>query len=289
MITVDLVFDEGPTVGLGHRRRMEALGVALQRHGAAVRGRAIGLTAPASPADVVVVDSYTVRADEASFGSVPVAAVDDLDRDLAVDLVVHPAPTDEVHVIGRARRVLRGFEYALLAPPEPPSRSGPVRSSPVVLVTMGGSDRTGRGVNAASALAGSLPCAQVRHAPGPWSRRSADPNVATVEVADDLWGELLAADVVVTAAGVTMLESIAVGRPVVAVVTAGNQNAQAAAVARAGAARVLRSPATSGDIVAAVSVLLADPDGAALLGQRGRALIDGRGPDRVAEAVLELV
>ena len=289
MTVVDLVFDEGPTVGRGHRRRMEALGTALAHRGAAVRHRPTGAPLPDAPAEVTVVDSYRSRADDGSFGGGRLVALDDLNRDLAVDLVVRPCPAADEPIVERAARVLMGFEFALLGPivetepaPEPPTAVS------VILVTLGGSDVDGHGARVAAAIARQIPSTQVRHAPGPWSQRSTDPSVVTVDAPDGLGNELAAAQVVVTAGGVTMLEALAMGRPTVVVVTADNQAAQADAVRRAGAAQVLDRTATSDDVVDAVQALLADDARRADLAERGRSLIDGRGADRVAEAVLEL-
>lgn len=289
MTVVDLVFDEGPSVGLGHRRRMEALGTVLAGRGAEVRHRTTGASSPDPPAEVTVVDSYQRRADDGSFGAGRVAALDDLGRDLAVDLVVRPCPAVGESIVERATRVLTGFEFALLGPiVESGPAPAPATTTPVVLVTLGGSDLDGQGASVAAAIARALPSTQVRHAPGPWSQRSTDPSVVTVEAPGGLGHELAAAQVVVTAGGVTMLESLAMGRPTVVVVTADNQVAQAVAVRRAGAARVLDRAATTGAVVDAVQTLLSDGARSAALAARGRSLIDGRGADRVAEAVLEL-
>ncbi len=92
-----------------------------------------------------------------------------------------------------------------------------------------------------------------------------------------LRGELEAADLVVCAAGQTMLEALATARPVVAVVTAENQRAQADALA---GAVVL---AEAEDAPAAAAGLAADHE-------RRRRLavpaVDGQGAHRVAEALL---
>lgn len=287
MTLVDLVFDEGPTIGLGHRRRMEALGVALGQRGAAVRLRPTGALFPDPPAEVTVVDSYQQRADNGSFGAGRLVAVDDLNRDLAVDLLVRPCPVSGEPVAERATRVLLGFEYALLAPHDAPGdEPGPAAQR--ILVTLGGSDVDGFGAAVASATARRLPSAEVRHAPGPWSQRSNDPLVMTADASNGLGDELASAEIIVTAGGVTMLESLALGRPTVVVVTADNQVAQARAVDAADAAQVLDRAATVEEVVGAVQVLLSDEPLRVAMGERGRVLIDGRGADRVAEAVLEL-
>src|SRR4051812_10776821 len=105
---VTLAFDEGPGVGLGHRRRMEALAAALTARGHACI--LVPLPARELPAcDAVVVDSYLLRADDAPFtGAAVTVAVDDLARDLAVTLVVDPSPGALGAAHRKARRVLAG-------------------------------------------------------------------------------------------------------------------------------------------------------------------------------------
>ena len=73
-----------------------------------------------------------------------IAAVDDLARDLAVDLVVDPSPGALGAAHRRARRVLAGAAYALVPPPDPGVREVAV-AAPVarMLVTTGAADAAG--------------------------------------------------------------------------------------------------------------------------------------------------
>ncbi len=297
MTSVELWFDVGPTAGLGHQRRMEALERAFAARGAIVRmvplpdDEPLSVTA-SDPLDAIVVDSYRHRADDPSVEADLVVALDDLDRDLEVDLVVRPRPADARGPgagLVSGPLVLEGFEHALLAFPanalfEPPS-------SAVVLVSLGGADRSGLGARVADALAGCLEvAAEVRHAPGPWSVAATAPRVTMVDRQADLVPELLAASIVVVAAGVTMLEALAFGRPAVVVVTAENQRAAAHAVAAADAAVVLEGGApgdgTADAVVDAVRSLHGNAARREELARRGRQLVDGSGADRVAAAVL---
>ena len=112
-----LAFDEGPGVGLGHRRRMEALAAELASRAHECTLLPLGSGTPGAH-DVVMVDSYRMRADDGTFARADVVgAVDDLARDLAVDLVVDPSPGTVGAAHRRARRVLAGAAYALVPAP----------------------------------------------------------------------------------------------------------------------------------------------------------------------------
>ena len=292
-----LLHDEGPTAGLGHRTRMTALADALRRHGVGASRTAIGPSGlpegPAVDVDVVVVDSYEHRADAVVSGAL-VVAVDDLDRDLAVDLVVIPAGdaaeegTDRR--ARRARRELRGLRYALMSAPAPQTpQPGANHGEGTVLVSLGAADRSGLGAEIAERIADRYDGARVIHVPGPWSVPTSHPRVAVESDVTDLGPHLDAATVVVSAGGVTMLESLLRGRPTVVVPTAANQSTAVESVRAADAAVVLRGAFRAGDAADAVIDLLAEPARRTELGRRAAGLIDGRGADRVAEAVLELL
>lgn len=311
MTLVELWFDVGPAVGLGHRRRMEALEAAFAAIGATVQmvplpdDEPLSATRRGDRPDAVVIDSYRHRADDPSVVAGVVAAIDDLDRDLAVDLVVRPRPGAPAGdgVRGDGPTVLEGFEHALLALSAGSSAerqssdplSSELSSSAVVLVSLGGADRTGLGARVADVLAGCLDSATVRHAPGPWSVAATAAGVTTVDRTADLVPELLAASVAVVAGGVTMLEALALGTAAVVVVTAGNQRAAADAVAAAGAAVVLDGEDLDAEqlerlvvtIVDEVTELWRDAERRRELARRGRSLVDGRGADRVAAEVLD--
>lgn len=287
MISVDLYYDAGPSVGLGHLRRMMALERELTRRNISVRCCPIDGPRPTGAATVAVVDSYLERADDGSFPAEYTVAIDDLDRELDVDLVVRPGAAPPRPSPSSVRE-LRGLEFALL---DVDSAGGhPIEDQVrTVLVTLGGSDRAGFGAEMAGSLAERRRDVNVSHAPGPWSRRVRSAEVTTIEPSDGLACQLLDADVVVTAGGVTMLESLALGRPTVVVVTAVNQRAQASAVAAADAAVVLDAAEEVAAIVRSISDVIDDPARRREMAARARALIDGRGACRVVEAILELV
>ena len=276
-----LAYDAGPRAGMGHRRRMQALSRALGLLGV---DSTLADAGNGAVADLVVVDSYAYRADDrARFSGMTVAAVDDLRRDLAVDLVIDPNPGSTPTPHQRARRVLAGHTYAMVDPdlasrPRPPVNDTVARA----LVTTGATDMAGSGASVAGRLASLLPATSVRLVIGPWGSTSVPEGVEPVSAADGLHTELAAVDLVVTAAGVTLLESLALGRPTVAFVTADNQQGAADGVAAVGAAVV-----TSIDEAPTVAArLAADAGQRRRLSQAGPAFVDGLGCRRIAEALL---
>lgn len=287
MLGVDgvvLYFDDGPAVGWGHRRRMEALARALNQLGVDTECLPVRCHHADDPR-VRVVDSYLVRADDERFMGAPVVAIDDLDRDLAVDLVVHPAPLQSRHPGQSAAIVLHGFQYSLLVPvTDEPTTTPP--SSAVVLVTLGASDTVGWGAAIASLIADKIDDVFVMHAPGRWSTRCDSSDVMTIDPEVGLGNHLVDSTVVVTAGGVTMLESLALGKPTVVVTTADNQVPAVSAIAEAEAAIVVPMQSGPGSVVEHVSELLNDEQLRDLLSHRAAGLVDFGGANRVANAIV---
>lgn len=275
---------------MGHRSRIEALRSQLERLG--------WRCDPAPLADglpdrgvALVVDSYDVRADEVQFDGGPVVAIDDLDRDLAVDLLVEPSPpvtsTAGARPTGRSRVHLAGFEFALVGSAGAAinfETATDTRVGPQVLVTLGGSDTGGWGAAICDRLAVTSQVVRVLHVPGPWSASATNPGVEVAARDVQLMPLLRAATVVVSAGGVTMLESMMTGRPTVAVETADNQHRAVVGAAAAGAVLVAGS-ADPPDVCAAVGSVLADPVLTDALASRGPQVVDGLGARRVADRI----
>jgi spore coat polysaccharide biosynthesis predicted glycosyltransferase SpsG len=259
---------------------MEALATALKRAGASVTLRRA--SAPVI-SDVVVLDSYTFRADDpTSVRARWIAAIDDVERDLAVDLVVDPAigalPEDHPS----AGTVLAGAGYALVGAGLPVDVAPPGEVVNSVLVTLGGSVHADHAAAVAAEVADALRGVSVSVVVGPWYDGNIPAGVTAVRTVDGLGPYLAGADLVVTAAGVTMLEAFALGRPAVVVTLADNQTRAAAGARRAGAALIAGL-----DTAAACAAELAeDRTARRRLSTAARALVDARGPDRVASEIL---
>jgi spore coat polysaccharide biosynthesis predicted glycosyltransferase SpsG len=280
-----LTFDEGPGAGLGHRRRMEAIAAELTKRGHECV--LVPLPVAGMPAvDAIVVDSYRVRADDRTIAVAPVvAAVDDLARDLAVDLVVDPSPGALGAAHRRARRVLAGASYALVPPLDARVIEVSVHE-PVarVLVTTGAADAEGVGANVAAALVSHLPDVEIRLVVGPWGAPSVPPGVVPVHAPDGLAPEIAAAGVVVTAGGVALLEACVLGRPVVALALAGNQRQAVHGLEREGAV-VVATPETA---PGAVTALVKDDACRIAIATAARRSVNGDGASRVVDMLEQL-
>jgi hypothetical protein len=142
-----------------------------------------------------------------------------------------------------------------------------------ILVTTGGGALQAAGVATAAALRDAYPGATVALVRGPYATFEPPPGVELVDAPPSLLPELLAADVVVTAAGQSALEAAATGAATVAIPLAPNQWPNARALQDAGAAVVVPPD----DVVAAVGAL--DRHALAAAGQRA---VDGYGALRIA-------
>ena len=314
--TVSVVFvtEAGPGVGLGHLRRCEALGAALCRWGATARFLVDGQADSAGPdltllawtrdpalacrvlaetrPDAVAVDSYHASPELFErLRSVAgcVVAIDDLaDRALPAHLVVNGAfHAAQLPYRGAPDTMfLLGPEYALLDPAfavEPPRHpSDAVRR---VLVTLGG-DASGVRLEAVvAAVRRAGPQAAIDVAVGPYSTGSVTmgDGVRVHRGLVSLRALMLAADLAVTGGGMTLYEGLASGTPVVGVCLADNQRANIEGLSRAGVILTGEPP-----LEAAIRRLAGDPALRQAMGVRGRALVDGRGAERVADAMVRV-
>lgn len=298
MTDVVLVFDEGAGIGLGHHHRCHTLADALRALSFSVELAALTDDDPETLVRLVkarepralVVDSYRVRADALAV-TLPVIAIDDLERDLDVDLVIDPNPPNPGAIRTRAGRTLVGPAYALFMVERTATPSPLTATVTRVLVTFGASDRNGRAVRVANRIAAEHPAIELVAAIGPWAHAapSAAARVEVVTSADGLGARLAVSHVVVTAGGVTMLEALGLGRPTVVVPTATNQHRAVDGVVAADAAVIVARDATDEDVVAAVSDLIVDGARRAAIAARGANYVDALGPTRAAEVIRELL
>jgi UDP-2,4-diacetamido-2,4,6-trideoxy-beta-L-altropyranose hydrolase len=284
---IAVVADGGPAAGLGHLARCSAITVALRARGADVACVAYGTTesrtvdgvvwtpADVPPARAVLLDSYTMPAAERAALGVLAVIHDEGELPAEARLVISMTEVDAPDAL-----VLAGLAYAPLRPQYWGVPARTVRPHVRrILVTTGGGALQSAGVATAATLRDANPEASVAIVRGPYADFAAPDGVELVDAPPSLLRELLAADVVVTAAGQSALEAVATGAATVAVPLASNQRANADALALAGAA-VIAEP---GDEVAAVEAL----DRTALA-ERGQRAVDGFGALRIAYRVAEL-
>lgn len=297
------VADAGKEAGLGHIGRSSAVAVALRCRGIEPRCYARGVDRVLerdgvvwlplgekqplpSDARVLVVDSYRVAHDDLrraarsahlvvmhDYGGVPEGAA----------LIVSVAATAPSGGAGW----LAGPAYAALRPgfwglPE----RAPGQSVRRVLVTTG-SGHVELGSILSQAIARSLPDSEVALVRGPHARIPAPPGVEMLDTPDSLLEPLLSADMVVSAAGQTMLEAAAAGTPCIALPLVENQRRQAARLAELGAVALVDPPTPDG-VTDSCSKLAHDAEARCRLSRDGQVAVDGYGALRVAFEIARL-
>jgi spore coat polysaccharide biosynthesis predicted glycosyltransferase SpsG len=318
----------GSDIGLGHIARCLSLARALAAEGAHVVflvGRdarvtflveAAGFdvvesaweTTPAATSEAVaavrpgtlVVDSYVVTG--AMLDSLRplvsrLVAIDDIaDRPLPVHTVVNGAAgAGHLEYCGglSGTEYLLGPRYALLDPAFAAEPARRTRSSVErVLVTLGGGSHPAA-LRAVVQAALSLDMAAVDVVAGPLADDGEadaieDARVVVHRGVSALRPLMLAADVAVSGAGMTLLELAATATPTAFLTLAPNES-NSLAFERAGAALSAGSPRAP-DLGATVTLhlkrLAGDPALRESLGTRARRLVDGRGALRVARALM---
>lgn len=296
--TIGIRVDGGPGIGAGHVMRCLALAQALADAGARpafvtaaparlvrrLEDEGFPMTQPgldqvsamrALGPDAVVLDGYgfTTETQERFRAIAPVLVVDDGARvpRYAADIILdqnagaedRPYPTDAgtVQLLGARYVLIRRQLLEARRRPRVPA-AGPAR----VLVSLGG---TGDG-----------PAERVLAA----LRRARQP--VEIELADGSGeiAELMAwAEVAVAAAGTTAWELAFMGLPSLLLVLAENQHVVARGMIEAGAA-VIGEVERAGE---QLNRLLEDGSALGRMAAAGRALVDGRGAERVASALLE--
>ncbi len=316
-----LAADCGSGVGLGHLERMLALADALRldldvvivvpQGDAEVRRRVtdrghVPWEAPGdTPArvaaavdavesvDVLVLDGYVfdVALQHRLRERAPLTVVDDLCLPADCDLAVNPSPGGEDLRPSGADEFRGGPGFALIRASFADAREQALRQgcySRTVLVSSGATNIADIGGRVARALIDGDATVQVVRVVGPDTQRvaSGDHDRLRVLIAPQSLAEPLArANVYVGAAGTTAVQAACVGTPSVITAAVSNQRAQAAALAAAGCAIV----AEVEDLASVCLRLLDDPVRRDDMAARGRALVDGRGAERVADAIRRLV
>jgi UDP-2,4-diacetamido-2,4,6-trideoxy-beta-L-altropyranose hydrolase len=215
------------------------------------------------------------------------AAVDVLlDQNLGALRQAYVAPRARL-LLGPRFTLLRG---AFVSAERAPRAAGPRR----VLVTFGGSDVADVTERVLHAIAG-LPDLEVTAVIGAANQRAArltglfaaHPGVQIVQNVQDLIPFMASTDVAIAGVGITLWELAKLGVPTLAVSSTEIHRRIAPGIDEYGAHRWIGDAATLTEdgIRTALHELLADDDAQAEMSRLGRALIDGRGAMRVAEAI----
>ena len=293
---VEIVADGGPALGYGHVGRCLAVWEALdgdavfavQDPDVAAFVEARGAQAGAAPTAPVVLLDRALPTDAAYVRGLQAAdrrvvLLDDLGDGRAVaDLVVDPPTAARWPPTERPR--LAGFEHVLLRDEvRIAERAATPRG---VLLALGGSDPTGLTPVLAAALAGAgVDDLIVNIGPG-----YAAPLPAGVTLLRDpaaFVATLATARLLVAAYGHSLLEAAHLGVPALIVVTREDHREHATAFAAHGTAALLdmSDRPRPDELATLVGDVLAQDEELATMASRGRALVDGRGAQRVARAI----
>ncbi|MGW4473984.1 PseG/SpsG family protein [Nonomuraea sp. NPDC004354] len=307
--------DAGTTIGVGHLIRCVALAEELRARGTRVSflgdmgslpwaWRQLDLRAlpvrpaPAEPErlaafglDFVVLDSYTLPpgtgAALMAAGTRVLAVIDGdplgqeahlyLDQNLGAEEVPCRLPYPGVRLAGARYVLLRDSVRRAIRPPRWPGVA-----VPHVLCFFGGTDAAGvtpRWVEALRATGVPFTATVISSAP-----LEAGEGITVMPPTDLLPNLMAAADLVVTAAGSAVWELLYLGVPAALTWVADNQLIGYEALVGRGLAAGLGGSAELA--VPALRRLLTDPGLRAEYGTRGRELVDGRGRERVVDALL---
>jgi spore coat polysaccharide biosynthesis predicted glycosyltransferase SpsG len=290
--------DAGPDAGLGHISRSGAIAAALVENGRRVQCLGLGATAPLvrdgiewDPAErpprwagVMVLDSYKLDPASVADTSTTLAIVHDGDE-VPADVALAISVNEPAAPFAPGVRVLAGPEFASLRPqfrdvPEPAIPDRVER----VLVTTGGGD-VAAPVGTVTAVLRDRLSAHLTAVVGPYGTADAVQADETLTAPDSLLPALERADLVVCAAGQTMLEALACGTPCIAIPFVDNQRRQAQMLAERRAVLVAESVDQAADLAGR---LAEDVEERRRLSAEGRRTIDGRGAERAAAAIAAL-
>ncbi|MBG0813534.1 PseG/SpsG family protein [Planomonospora sp. ID82291] len=310
--------DAGPLIGVGHLVRCVALAEELAGRGVQVvflgdlgglpwaAGQLVSRGLPLVPAapepralagqardlalDGVVLDSYTLDPGTGAAlresGLRVLAVVDGdlrgqsadlyLDQNLGAEERDVPVPEGSVRLAGAGYVLLRDAVRRLRARPG----EGPAR----VLCFFGGTDAAGVAPRWAEALAGTgAPFTATVVSARPIPSR---PQITVIPPTDALPALMAGADLVITATGTSTWELLHLGVPAGLTWVAENQLIGYDEVVGRGLAAGLGPGTAAEEAVPLLRDLLTDPLLRRRYGERGRALVDGRGRARVADALL---
>jgi spore coat polysaccharide biosynthesis protein SpsF len=238
-----------------------------------------------------------------------IAVIDDgHERRLAADIGFYP-PVPQARALdwsGSRTLVRMGWDHTLLGL-DPRAAQGHARdrmparapaSRPTLLVAMGGSDPLGLTLRAAKALTRLDPVYRARFVIGAGMKDAArtarsivalKDNFETVEGAGDLSSEYACADLALCAFGVTAYELACFGVPALYLGLTPDHALSASAFDAAGAGRSLglASALSDAGLAGAVWDLMNDAARRRAMHKAGRAMIDGQGAERIAEALAE--
>jgi spore coat polysaccharide biosynthesis predicted glycosyltransferase SpsG/GNAT superfamily N-acetyltransferase len=281
--------DATPETGVGHLSRCVAVATAARARGwdATLCGTFtagqwllgdLPVVASLEPADAVLIDHYGLG--EVSIPSLVVSIEDGQFGRRRADIVVDSNLYTTDRPADGSRLVLRGPKYAPLRAEIRAARAsrGGGSTPPRVVVVMGGGA-------APTAVAAAVEAVRATGAPATVTAISATPvpGVEVIPPTPSLAELLASADLVVSAAGVTLLELCCIGVPAALVRIADNQKAGYEAAVTQGLAAGLGTDPR--DHLPELRALLLHPEQRKAMADKAMAVVDGRGADRVLDAM----
>ncbi len=266
----------------------------------------------AGAADIVIIDHYQLGAEFESAArpwAPTVAVIDDApSRPHDADLVIDPTygrKAEEYAEAAAGASVLAGSDYALIRDRFSRLREDALRTRQqrkgkleTILVAFGASDVSDV---TAQVLRACLTFADLEITvlvPDPDAARTQLRSqqfdldrVSLIAAWDDVADLMLQADLCIGAAGGMSWERSVMALPAIACPIADNQNEIAALLRKEGAAIVLSKdePDFEERLAHEIGGLMANPDRVITMSQRAKALCDGRGAQRAAEAIIDLL
>jgi len=324
--TIALRADASPARGLGHVMRCLALSDTLIKAGAQcslvtgdlpeqveAKAKALGCTIisldETFSADCLIIDSYDIKAGQraALFDQAGKSVIIDDVGDNGpydADVILNPNPGAHASLYGEALRPeqrLVGADYVLLRPEIIDAKTTrDFSDAQSVFISCGGSDPTQAGPAVVQALSQyRAKLLNIRILVGPIQDRSAlnaaldnaPHRIELIKGTSAIQAHLNWADVAILAAGTTLWEAAYLGVPIVALVIADNQLPGSTAAHRAGALMRVdwRTDKTQHGFLAAFEQLMENAEQRLKMGTTARGLVDGRGAERVARRLAQIV
>lgn len=225
-------------------------------------------------------------------------------RRFRADMIVHGSPSETAerwgpYLLNPETEMLFGPRYAVLRPEFPPALRPDGRPVETILVSFGGGDDQGAIALTLETLAANLPSVRFavmsgarnpnNAAIGEWIAKSGDDRVTLHIQPQDVAGLFAGCDLAVLGGGISIYEAASCGLPMVLMALADNQLRQCAAWQELGTATFLGRVGEVGHEALAqeVAALVADDRRRAAMSAVGRASVDGRGAERLANHLLK--